>query len=89
MLIPPALFTAVALALLVLTARVAALAHLPAWRRVLPSALALTGLAASLSRAFGQDTLAGAVAFPCYAAAAVIALVELRRAARHRAAAGV
>ncbi|WP_418960559.1 hypothetical protein [Streptomyces tritici] len=72
----------------VLCVRVWRLDDLPRWRRILPTLLLVTALAASIGRARGVTAVAEAVAFPLNAATALLGMYELARHRARRAAAG-
>ncbi|WP_406283709.1 hypothetical protein [Embleya sp. NBC_00896] len=64
---------------LVRAGRVARMHDLAAWRRLLPLALALIGVATSLFRAEDVVLVAGLVVLPCYAASVLFAQAEIHR----------
>ncbi|MEU2231675.1 hypothetical protein [Streptomyces vietnamensis] len=70
-----------------LCVRVWWMAELPLWRRILPTLLLCTGLAASTSRAWGITAVAEAIAFPLNAATALLGMYESGRQRARRAAA--
>ncbi|WP_424644361.1 hypothetical protein [Embleya sp. AB8] len=66
---------------LVRAGQVARMSELVAWRRLLPLALALLGVATSLFRAEDVVLVAGLIALPCYVASVLFAQAEIHRAA--------
>ncbi|MFF7246812.1 hypothetical protein ACFZBU_23235 [Embleya sp. NPDC008237] len=64
---------------LVRAARVARMYELAAWRRWLPFALALVGVATSLFQAEDVVLVAALIALPCYVASVLFAQAEIHR----------
>ncbi|MEU4064623.1 hypothetical protein AB0F25_19775 [Streptomyces wedmorensis] len=73
---------------IVLCVRVWWMTELPLWRRILPTLLLCTALAASISSAWGVTAVAEAVAFPLNAATALLGTYEVSRQRARRAVAG-
>ncbi|WP_309057606.1 hypothetical protein [Streptomyces sp.] len=71
----------------ILCLRVWRMTELPRWRRILPTLLLCTALAASAGRAWGVTAVAEAVAFPLNAATSLLGMYELDRRRARRAAA--
>ncbi|MFI6980540.1 hypothetical protein ACIBSV_18370 [Embleya sp. NPDC050154] len=66
-------------AVLARAARVVRMRELAAWRRWLPLALALIGVATSLLRAEDVVLVAALIALPCYVASVLFAQAEIHR----------
>ncbi|MEU0933480.1 hypothetical protein [Embleya sp. NPDC005971] len=64
---------------LVQAGRVARMHELVIWRRLLPLALALLGVATSLLRAEDVVLVAALIALPCYVASVLFAQAEIHR----------
>ncbi|WP_137992005.1 hypothetical protein [Streptomyces vilmorinianum] len=62
-----------------LCVRVRRLAHLPVWRRALPTSILCFALAASAGRAWDVTAPAEALAYPLNVATALLGLFELDR----------